>query len=146
MNNNIELLLSEILDCGIGDLCILEGCNYNWSDIVNHCKENYGESSVTLENLFYSIIDFGMMDLVSEIEEKIDEIKKKIYETNDEDEIDKLESVLEELRIISPQDDIGFYFNYLDNNVYFNNNEEIYTRYLKDEIDNFENNTGFSLY
>lgn len=144
MNDNLWLLLSEILDCGLGDLCILENCNYDWSEIIDYCKENYRE--LTLENLFYSIIDFGMMDLVSKIKEKIDEIKKEIYETDDKDKIDKLESVLEKLRKISPQDDIGFYFNYLDSNVYFNNNEEIYTKYLKDEIDNFENNTGFSLY
>lgn len=140
---NDRILLSAILNCGTADLSILDGVEYDWGDIVDEAREEYGE--ITLDSLFSTVIDFGISDLNLRIDEKIDELKYKIMNTEDDGKIERLENIIQLLKKVEPQDDFGIYFNYLDTHVCISKNIDIYLNYLGDEIEEFENNTGFDL-
>jgi len=140
---NDRILLSAILNCGTADLSILDGVEYDWGDIVDEAREEYGE--ITLDSLFSTVIDFGISDLNLRIDEKIDELKYKIMDTEDDEKIERLENIIQLLKKVEPQDDFGIYFNYLDTHVCISKNIDIYLNYLGDEIEEFENNTGFDL-
>lgn len=140
---NDRILLSAILNCGTSDLSILDGVEYDWGDIVDEAREEYGE--ITLDSLFNTVIDFGISDLNLRIDEKIDELKYKIMNTEDDGKIERLENIIQLLKKVEPQDDFGIYFNYLDTHVCISKNIDIYLNYLGDEIEEFENNTGFDL-
>jgi len=140
---NDRILLSAILNCGTADLSILDGVEYDWGDIVDEAREEYGE--ITLDSLFSTVIDFGISDLNLRIDEKIDELKYKIMNTEDDEKIERLENIIQLLKKVEPQDDFDIYFNYLDTHVCISKNIDIYLNYLGDEIEEFENNTGFDL-
>lgn len=140
---NDRILLSAILNCGTADLSILDGVEYDWGGIVDEAREEYGE--ITLGSLFSTVIDFGINDLNLRIDEKIDELKYKIMDTEDDEKIERLENIIQLLKKVEPQDDFGIYFNYLDTHVCISKNIDIYLNYLRDEIEEFENNTGFDL-
>ena len=140
---NDRILLSAILNCGTADLSILDGVEYDWGDIVDEAREEYGE--ITLDSLFSTVIDFGISDLNLRIDEKIDELKYKIMDTEDDEKIERFENIIQLLKKVEPQDDFDIYFNYLDTHVCISKNIDIYLNYLGDEIEEFENNTGFDL-
>lgn len=133
--DNKDYILACVLDCGIADISIIEDCKYDWNEIVEDTKTNYG--NVNLGNIFFTIMNFGQGDLANKISERIEELEGQ--EERGVEESEELES----LKKLDVYEDIETFFNYLDTHVYIIKNEEIYRKYLEEALDDFEENTGF---
>lgn len=130
-------LLTELLDCGYDDLSVLEDCQYDFTDVIEYCKD--GGMSLTLNNLAWSMFQIGIADIRRAVEERIDELESQ--DELDDDEQEELEALQE----LEPYEDIRSFHNYLDTSVWFGKNGDVYRQYMKEAIDEFGENTGYSI-
>lgn len=146
MTDYRDALLSEILNCGYLDLCVLEDCKYDYSDLIENCKFSFGE--INLNNLARTMFDMGIGEIEDSIQARIEELKRELsyYEEDYFDkEIEEMRDVLKTLTKLSPFEDIESCHNYLDTSIYFINNSEIYNSYCQEELKTFTDNTGFTI-
>lgn len=132
-------LLCDLLDCGYADIGIIEDCEYDFDEIIEECKENFGD--ISLAGLVDTIMCRGLCDIQNSINDRIAELekKKKPLSKSKQRELDALKS-------ISPFDDTERYFNYLDTHIWLSSeNEDLWKKYLVNEVDEFEENTGFAM-
>lgn len=137
MSDFKEVLLTELLDCGYADLSVLEDCKYDFYDVIDYCKNAY--FNLTLNNLAYSMFQIGIADIRRAVEKRIDELESKDELTDEEHE------ELIAIFALTPDIDIESFHNYLDTSVWFRNNGEVYRQYFKEAIDEFADNTGYSI-
>ena len=167
---NTNCLLMELLDCGSSDLALLNDISIETSDILDHLKDC--EMKTSLNSILWSAFDIALNEInseienkkelvIEEIEEKIENMENKITELENsqnknieiaEKEIEKLnDKILELYEIIGDInqldifEDTEYYIDYIATSVWFTNNEEIYTEYFKEELENFKDMTGFAL-
>lgn len=140
MNDWKTELLTELLDCGYGDLGILEDCEYDFCDVIQECKDC--EMELTVNNLCWAMFQLALADFEQSINERIEKLHEEL-----EDGIDAIpvHEELEALESLDVREDIETYHNYIDTHVWFRNNEEIYRRYLSSAMDDFEDHTGFCI-
>lgn len=131
-------LLAELLECGYADLTVLEDCKYNFVDVIVYCKEDFG-ATPTLNNLAYSMFQIGIGKINDAINERMDELRE--IEEPSEEESEELEA----LEVLEPYEDIESFHNYLDTSVYFTAKSEIYHKYMEEALDEFAENTGYSI-
>lgn len=128
-------LLTELLDCGYADLEILLDSNYDFYDILSYAKD-YTEKP-TLNDLIYSMLQLGIRDVESYINEHYKEVRESLSDT-DFEEFNKLE--------FNPFEDIEIFVNSIDSHAYFiNDMREHYEKYFPEAIDHFEKMTGLTL-
>lgn len=127
-------LLISLLDCGYADLNVLLDTEYDMSEIIEYATE-YSEKP-TLNNLVYSMLQMGINDIQSYIEDN----KNDVEEDLDEDKLELFKSIE-----FNPHEDIEVFINYLDSHAYLVKNEEAYVEFFPEAIDKFEEMTGFSL-
>ena len=139
MMTNAEAWLTAVLDCGIADLSVLDGCEYDRDDVVSECRSNFGK--VTLNSLSATIISIGKSQLQDAIDDRLIEIEEALIESER-----NMDAEYRALLSLNPFDDIGEYHNFLDTSVWFEKNREAYETYLKEECDAFEQNTGYCLF
>lgn len=131
---NHELLLCELLECGTADLSIIDGCEYDISDIIAEAK-GYGEN-VTLASYVNGIANLLKDEIHSLIDNRKTEIKEEIDKLEgDSKTIKDLEDIYVELCKLTPHDDFELWFNYLDTHISILHNNDIYEHYLKSEIE-----------
>lgn len=53
------------------------------------------------------------------------------------------QDMIDELESCDPEEDVEWFCNCLDTSVWFRSNEDIYRKYLEDEISDIEDNMGF---
>lgn len=137
--DQMRALLTSLLDCGYRDLDILDSCEYDFSDLVDQVKE-MGYEKIDINNLCFAMFEIGKREIQEKIEERIEELRES---EDSESDIEKLK----ELESLSAYDDIESYHNYIDTSIYINDSDKsaIYEKHLKEELDKFENDTGFSI-
>lgn len=93
----------------------------------------------------------GQSELAEAVKEKLQEKKQEqeslLEETGYKGCVEKykqLQKEIEKLESLNPEDDMDWFCNYLDTSCWFSNNEDIYQKYLADEIKTIENNMGFT--
>lgn len=130
-------LLTELLGCGYADLSVLEDCQYDMYDVIEYCKDACLD--LTLNNLAWSMFQIGRADIMRAIEERIDELESQEELSDDEqEELDALDG-------LDPYEDIKSFHNYLDTSVWFSKNGDVYRQYIKEAIEEFGDNTGYSI-
>ena len=68
-----EDLLTSILDCGYGDLYLLEDCQYDIGEIVEECLSNFGR--LDINNLVRIMFEFGLRDIETARDDRICELE-----------------------------------------------------------------------
>lgn len=137
MNNFKDELLVELLECGYADLTVLEDCKYDFCDVIEYCKDCFG--NISLNGLAYSMFQIGIKEIKEAINERMDELRE--IEEPSEEETEELEA----LEALEPYEDIESFHNYLDTSVYFTDKSEIYHKYLEEALDKFAENTGYDI-
>ena len=140
--NGREELLCGILDCGFGDLRMIDDCKYDLAEIYSDLKESH--RYVSLNTVIDAIFRLG----VSELEEKVLS-QKEDTEIRLESAVkgSKLERMLyeqmEEINSLCPKDDVVWHTNFLDSDIRFCKNESLYRKHFAVEISGIEDNMGF---
>ena len=138
MYSTAERWLCAIMDCGYADISVLDGCEYDPDMVISRVQDEGDD--FRLCDIVHTIFDIGRYDLRDDIEKRIDEIVDE-YDGENYKQDDEYNALLQ----LDPFDDIGEFHNYLDTNVWFERNAEIYEKYLKEACLKFEMNTGFQL-
>lgn len=137
-----ESLLCSLLDCGVLDLAILDDVGYDLGEIAEALQDSGIKPSlnaITVE-IFYK----GIEELTEALKNKINELAYERGKYNkDSDEYEKLQEQINELEYCNPEEDVDWFCNCLDTSIWFSQNEEIYRKYLEDEISEIEDNMGF---
>lgn len=147
--------VSVLLDCGTLDLEMIEKCEYDFSDIKDLLKEF--DMEMTFSNIIYCCIYQYKVNLQEKIDAMIEETETEIKmleiesdEKNGHISFEKSEKLTllwkkkEELESLDTSEDIEEYINYLDTHIYLDSSkEEIYTKYLGEEIDKENELLGF---
>lgn len=99
---------------------------------------------VTLNNITDAIFRKGQDELKDTLEDKISELEDERDECEEgSDEYEELQEQIDELECCDPEEDVEWFCNCLDTSIWFRDNEEIYRKYLEDEISDIEENMGF---
>ena len=150
-------ILVETLDCGYGDLSVLEDCKYDMRSIIDECKSQFG--NIELNNLAMTMFDFGRRDIDEKRQELIDELTDEKNEwdkaiergqelTDEEQErYDALESDIDLLEEFDPFETIKSYHNFIDTSIWLSgtSDDDRLCELLKDAFDEFEENTGYTI-
>lgn len=138
---NHELLLCELLECGTADLSIIDGCEYDISDIIAEAK-GYSENItlatyvIAIRNLLHNEIDYLIKRRIKEIDEEIFNLEGDTKLIND------LNEIKYKLQSLNPYEDFELYFNYLATDISIIHNEEVYKYYLKSELEMLIGDSG----
>lgn len=142
MSDFREDLLTAILDCGYGDLYLLEGCRYDIGEIVEECMQICNR--LEINTLVRIMFEFGLSDIDTARNDRICEIEA----IQNERELDEEEEIeLRMLRKMEPLRDFASYHNYIDTHIWLatKENGDAYQRYLGNAIKNFREMTGFEI-
>lgn len=136
----MEYILSALFGGGTLDWEMIGQTEYDWEDIIEEYRSNFGSIENAEFNSFLEII-FEMAE--REFAEMVDEFIKE-YEYNED-----YKGVVEKLKEVDFEDyDIwATYTNYLDNGIYLKVEKEIkdiLDEYLSDKIDRINDNIGFT--
>lgn len=168
-----ECILTYLLDCGISDLSMLDDINYDLDGILDDLIENNCLSlNNLLEEVFKKGIS-ELKDVIENKKDEIeDDLKYLIRLVPSEDALDDdvqrfeneltdddlkllqyygcfewkedIQNCLDELQKLNPTEDIEYYCNCLATSIRFINHEKTYRRLFATEIEEIENNMGFS--
>lgn len=134
-------LLVELLGCGYGDLSVLEGCRYDFSEIIEECYSVYGK--LELNALARIMFEFGIREIGDCINERINSIECGL---DDESLLScELRAELNALKELDVYEDIQSFHNFLDTSIWVCNHEATYKKYLGDALDEFAENTGYCI-
>lgn len=137
-----ESLLCSLLECGTCDLSILDDVGYDLGEIAEDLQSR--DIKPTLNAITEEIFRNGQRELKIELDDKISELENERDDCEeDSEEYENLQEQIDELECCDPEEDVSWFCNCLDTSVYFVNNEEIYRKYLEDEISDIEENMGF---
>lgn len=141
----MEELLTALLECGSSDLYILEDVGYDLGEIVEKLQEE--GTKPTLNNITDEIFMNGLFELIEHVNDAVEERKVRQDDTDNtaegEAEYDRLQEEIDELESLDPEKDMKWFCNCLDTSCWLSDNEEIYRKYLSDEISRIEDNMGF---
>lgn len=150
MNSNYEDLLRMFLQCGSLDLSVLDGIEYDLCEIVDDLRAE--GINPTLNAITNEVFYKGQMELSEAVENAISK-RREEQEAIDEaeavdtdpaiEEYNLLQSEIDDLEMLNPEEDMGWYCNCLDTSCWFDEHESIYRKYLADEIRVIENRMGF---
>lgn len=126
------------------DWNMLDKCNYDFSDIWEMVRDmNFNSIIESCMELYKQHIQNKLDEKITETESDLKELERYSDENNGNidqkyiDEISNLRKQLEELQTLCLDDDISYYANYLDNDIYIVNDEirALYKKYLEEEIE-----------
>lgn len=138
-----ESLLCSILDCGVLDLSILDDVGYDLEEIVENLRSNGIRPS--LDIITGEIFRKGRDALAEKLREKLEKMACERDGCDEgSDKYEMMQEQIDELESCDPEEDVDWFCNCLDTHVYFLNNEDVYRKYLADEISDIESDMGFS--
>lgn len=146
MQDYLTYLASALLDCGYADLRVLKNCAYDFTDLIENCKDGFG--TINLNTLCRTMFEMGMVEIQDSIGERIEQLQEELKDVDDTEtnnETEEMRDELANLLKLKPFDDIESYHNFLDTSIYFINNSDIYNNYCLHELETFGNNTGYSI-
>lgn len=133
-----ESFLTELLNCGLYDLDLLDGVSYDWSEILAGEREVF----TNMNEVMALVFQYGFEQMQQSISDRICEIEAIASER----ELDVgEESELHLLRYLKPEDDFDVYRNYQDTHVFCERHREVYALLCQDEVSEFEKGTGFAI-
>lgn len=144
---NLQDFMLTVFDCGVADLCILDGVNYAWSDILTDkslISDIIGSSEKcqAINKITRLVVCYGKDRIKEYISSRIGELTSCAQNAGISDfEHDELEV----LRSLNPDDDIQSFHNSIDTHVYFKKNGAAYNEYLPEALEDFRNGTGFEI-
>ena len=176
MLTQAECILTKLLDCGIADLSVLEDVNYDLDDILDDLviNNNLSFGSLVMSIFFKGVED--LTDLINEhkadVISELEQLEEMLPKSTDSDEVcqqkvdkmyesaqgiyldekyhieygDDIEQHIEEIKDLSPEDDIEYFINYLDTHIWFRNHKDIYKLYFAKQVSEIEDKIGFEFY
>lgn len=136
-----DLFLKILLKCGIADLNILDGVQYDWEDIFDQLEDEPLQN-VGMDGLIFAITDVGIIHLKEALEQQIEALRasqeKGMITKSDQERLNALES-------LDPDVDIKVEPNMHSTLIWFQQHKDIYTQFLAPEIAAFESNTNFCI-
>lgn len=141
MISSREDFLMTFLGCGQLDLALIDNVEYDWCDVFEQLDLNC-LSSRKLPAIMSAVFSFGKSNLVEAIGERIDYLEdtKKTYGISEEQEEE-----LRDLKLLDPYEDLEEFHNYIDTHVTCVQNKEEYQKWLKKELNDFAEGTGFEV-
>ena len=138
-----EDLLTSILDCGYGDLYLMEDCQYDIGEIVEECEVQFGK--IDINCLVMTMFDFGLREIEEAVKDRLAElndIKETEGELSEEEQEER-----EALETLEPFEDMQSFHNFIDTHIWIDAKEKVpaYTKYLKEALDHFCEMTGFEI-
>lgn len=132
-------ILMQLLKCGERDLLLLEKIKYDLYDIIN---ELVNCNDLSLNSILLEVFVLGADDLGMELVRKKDEIEELIKE-----EAENSKEALSDLELLQsgelkPTEDIDYHCNGFNTHV-FMKNIDFYKRWMKDELEEIEENMGW---
>ncbi len=159
--NQLEDLLSAVLECGYADLDNLNSCEYPYADLVREVKDN--DMEIDINTLTQAMFSLALQDVqeyidtkINDLEEFLDDYEEEGHDLEDlqaeigtdeelsEDDLEELKILVDDCFLDIMEDAEGFY-NYMDTSISIIDNEAYYTMYFPDALELFEDKTGFSL-
>lgn len=137
-----EDFLMQILHCGILDLMLIDGVNYDWCDILDSDVFRSG-TPFDLNSLMWLVFEHGFSQIEAAVDSRISHLLKgveKTYRLSDS-QVKELEA----LRTLNPMEDFDSYHNCLDTHVWCRQNGGIYQKYMSEALDAFADGTGFEI-
>ena len=147
MISSREDFLMNLLNCGVLDLKLIDGVDYDWCDILDEemiygIAGRSGNGSRAINFVMAKVVAFGIDQIETAISDRICELEAIPNERElDEDE----EAELAALRTLNPDEDISGYYNCIDTHVCMERNGSLYKQYLSEPIDDFEEGTGLEI-
>jgi hypothetical protein len=145
-NYKMEDLLRIMLECGFGDLQILDGCEIPFEEVVDHARE-LGDV-IDLNTLTYAMFDLALGEVQDSIDNQLEEYEEDM-EANPSDyegkEYDELKELIDQQTGLDIREDVETFHNFIDTHAYLNNNDDLYRIHFTQSIDKFEELTGFEL-
>jgi hypothetical protein len=138
MITNRDYLLTTLLDCGTLDLKILDGVEYDWCDLVDR-----REGVPDINTLMYDVFQMGFDDIQTRVNDRICELEAVELNERDLDEDEEQEKAA--LSELNATEDFESFHNAIDTHVYCVNHWDTYTMYMKEALDEFRDNTGFTI-
>lgn len=138
-----ETLLTAILDCGYGDLYLMDDCRYDIGEIVEECIDVFG--GLKINDLVRIMFDHGVSDIEYAINERLDELN---YKADTEGELDEAEQIEHDaLETLEPREGFRSYHNFMDTHIWIDAKEKVptYAKYMQEALDQFYENTGFEI-
>ena len=132
-------LLIEVMECGYGDLSVLDDVEYDMSEILEMCHDWYG--NYNLNNVMRVVFQKGIDDIADALHERLCELAGIAHEDLTEEEHEEYSDLLR----LDPDEDIESFHNYLDTSVWFRTHGEIYEKYLAEAVHDFAMNTGYDI-
>ncbi len=141
MYSKRDTFLKELLKCGYQDLEMLDDIGCNIGDVIDRLEDSPIQE-VGLSGLMRAVVDVGIINLKQAIDDRICELEAIPNERElDADE----EEELRVLRRLDPDNDVHGYYNGVDTSVWFEKNGPDYCKYVPDEVDAFELDTGLRI-
>ena len=147
-------ILRTMFGGGSLDWDMLDKCSYNWEMIKQYdiIDMNFNSITESCMELYKQHIQDRLDEKITETESDLKELERYSDENNGNidqkyiDEIENLKEQLEELQDLCVDNDIQYYANYLDNDIYIENDEirELYKKYLAQEIKKENELIGFT--
>lgn len=176
MLTQAECILTKLLDCGIADLSVLEDVEYDLDDILDELVINNMLSFTSLvESIFFKGIA-ELTEMIAECQpdviDELEQLEEMLPKSTDSEEVcnkkldkmfatvqgrylddkyhiewgDDLKQHIEEIKELSPEDDIEYFINYLDTHIWFCEHKDIYNLYFAKQVSEIEDKIGFEFY
>lgn len=139
MISSREDFLMTVLGCGVLDLSLIDGVKFDWEDVLDGFDFTEKPS---LSRVMCEVFVFAKSQMAKAIDERRDYLEdtKGVYGISQEQQME-----LDALNLLDPYDDLEEFHNFIDTHVTCINNQDIYRKYLQEELNSFAENTGFEI-
>lgn len=136
---NRSIILKEVLDCGYGDLYIIDDVE-NLEDILSDMSDN-GEP-ITLNSILEKVFERGISEMEMYVNDRIRELEQESREELNEDDAEELKA----LKTLQVRKDIDYDCNCSASGIYFTNGKSgIYHEYFAQDLEEVEAEMGFCI-
>lgn len=163
-----DFYFAQILDCGTCDLSMLDDMEMDVSDIIDELKES---GDLSLSSIFSRAFADALEHFTDAVHEKVPDLQAQLEayiafdDDGEKDLPDELADIAEKggyaeradedctcselaqddldaLLSLTPESDFELYFNYLDTAISCMADNEVYSRFFADELEEFGNALG----
>lgn len=145
----MEELACVMLGCGYRDLDVLEHCDYGFQELMDEVDGQGMEPD--LNTMAHAMFSLAFAEVQSDIDDKVEDYRDQLIEGYgldgkrlDGEKTEELEDVVNMGMDI--QEDCETFHNYMDTHASIIHNKDIYEKYFHDEVELFEERTGFDLW
>lgn len=139
MISSREDFLMSLLHCGSYDLKLIDRVGYDWCDILD---SGVLDADFSLPSVMSAVFSHGKQQIEEAIRERVEYLEdtERTYGISK-----KQKAELEALKELEPYEDLEEYHNYIDTHITCVEHKTAYQKYLKKELDDFADGTGFEV-